>query len=50
MSSILKVILAFLMPPLAVALEFGIGGKFLLNLLLTMLGYIPGLIHALIVL
>ena len=50
MSSILKIILAILLPPLAVALEYGLGGKFLLNLLLTILGYIPGVIHALLIL
>ena len=50
MSSILKIILAILLPPLAVALEHGLGGKFLLNLLLTILGYIPGVIHALLIL
>jgi uncharacterized membrane protein YqaE (UPF0057 family) len=50
MSSLLKIILAFLLPPLAVALEYGIGGKFWVNVLLTLLGYIPGVIHALLVL
>jgi uncharacterized membrane protein YqaE (UPF0057 family) len=50
MSSLLKIILAFLLPPLAVALEYGIGGKFWINVLLTLLGYIPGVIHALLVL
>jgi uncharacterized membrane protein YqaE (UPF0057 family) len=50
MSSILKIVLAFILPPLAVALEYGLGGKFWLNVLLTLLGYIPGLIHALIIL
>ncbi|MCK9270373.1 MAG: YqaE/Pmp3 family membrane protein [Bacteroidales bacterium] len=50
MSSLLKIILAFILPPLAVALEYGIGGKFWVNVLLTLLGYIPGVIHALLVL
>lgn len=50
MSKIVKIILAILLPPLAVALEFGIGKKFFINLILTLLGYIPGLIHAIIIL
>ena len=50
MSSFVKIILAILLPPLAVGLEYGLGGKFFLNLLLTLLGYIPGLIHALLIL
>jgi uncharacterized membrane protein YqaE (UPF0057 family) len=43
---ILEIILAILLPPVAVILRFGLSGKFWLNLLLTLLGYIPGLIHA----
>lgn len=46
---ILEIILAILLPPLGVALKFGIGKKFWINLLLTLLGYIPGIIHALVV-
>ncbi len=49
MPSVIKIIIAIILPPLAVALEYGLGGKFLLNLLLTILGYIPGLIHALLI-
>jgi uncharacterized membrane protein YqaE (UPF0057 family) len=50
MGTILKVILAIILPPLGVFLHAGLGGKFWLNVLLTLLGYIPGIIHALIVL
>ena len=46
MSGILKIIVAIILPPLAVALEHGIGKKFLLNVLLTILGWVPGVIHA----
>lgn len=46
---ILEIILAIILPPLGVGLKFGISGKFWLNLLLTILGYIPGIIHALVV-
>ena len=44
--SILQIILAIVLPPLAVLLRFGLSGQFLINLLLTILGYFPGLIHA----
>lgn len=45
--SVLEIILAILFPPLAVLWRFGLSGKFLLNLILTLLFYVPGLIHAL---
>ncbi|NCI46354.1 YqaE/Pmp3 family membrane protein [Sediminibacterium sp. WSJ-3] len=49
-NTVLLVILAILLPPLAVALhEGGINGKFWLSLLLTLLFWIPGVIYALIV-
>jgi len=49
-NTLLLVILAILLPPLAVALhEHGINGRFWLDLLLTLLFYLPGLIYALIV-
>lgn len=38
--------LAFLVPPLGVLLETGIERDFIINILLTFLGYIPGIIHA----
>ena len=44
---ILRIILAILLPPLGVFLQVGIGPHFWLNILLTLLGYIPGLVHAL---
>ncbi len=48
--SVLTIILAILLPPLAVALEYGISGKFFINLLLTLIGWLPGVIHAFVVL
>ncbi len=41
-----KVIAAILLPPLGVFLEVGLKGHFWLNILLTLLGYIPGIVHA----
>jgi uncharacterized membrane protein YqaE (UPF0057 family) len=43
---ILRIILSILLPPLGVFLQVGIGLHFWLNIVLTLLGYIPGLIHA----
>jgi uncharacterized membrane protein YqaE (UPF0057 family) len=43
---ILRLIAAVLLPPLGVFLKVGFGGHFWLNILLTLLGYIPGIIHA----
>ena len=44
--SFIKVLIAILLPPLGVFLQVGIGGAFWLNILLTLLGYIPGIVHA----
>ena len=46
---ILRVVLAIFIPPLAVALQSGLSAPFWINLVLTILGYIPGVIHALYV-
>ena len=43
---ILKIIAAIILPPLGVFLEVGITKHFWINILLTLLGYIPGIIHA----
>ena len=49
-NTILLVILAILLPPLAVYLHEGtINGRFWLSLLLTLLFWLPGVIYALIV-
>ncbi|KAM0189790.1 hypothetical protein ACHAPA_008593 [Fusarium lateritium] len=46
-SDICKIILAVILPPVGVFLERGCGADFFINILLTILGYIPGIIHAL---
>lgn len=43
---ILRILLSVLLPPLGVFLEEGLGTQFLINIVLTLLGYIPGLVHA----
>ncbi|KFA45948.1 hypothetical protein S40293_07299 [Stachybotrys chartarum IBT 40293] len=46
-SDICKIILAVILPPVGVFLERGCGADFFINILLTILGYLPGIIHAL---
>lgn len=43
---LIRVLVAILLPPLGVFLQVGIGKHFWLNILLTILGYIPGIVHA----
>lgn len=43
---VLRIIVAVILPPLGVFLQVGLSGQFFLNILLTFLGYIPGIIHA----
>ncbi|MEN9519504.1 MAG: hypothetical protein RLZZ381_2092 [Cyanobacteriota bacterium] len=46
MGDVIRILLSILIPPLGVFLQVGIGIDFWINILLTLLGYIPGLIHA----
>ena len=41
-----RIIVSVIIPPLGVFLQVGLGKHFWLNILLTLLGYIPGLVHA----
>ncbi|MAR55907.1 MAG: YqaE/Pmp3 family membrane protein [Rickettsiales bacterium] len=43
---IIRLLFAILLPPLGVFLQVGLGAQFWINVLLTILGYIPGIIHA----
>lgn len=43
---LIRIVLSVLLPPVGVFLKVGIGWQFWLNILLTLLGYIPGLVHA----
>lgn len=43
---LIRLILSILLPPVGVFLQVGIGMHFWINIVLTLLGYIPGLIHA----
>jgi uncharacterized membrane protein YqaE (UPF0057 family) len=41
-----RILLSILLPPVGVFLQVGIGLHFWVNILLTLLGYVPGIIHA----
>jgi len=44
--SLLTIILNVLLPPLAVFLAHGLGKHFIISVILTLIGWIPGVIHA----
>ncbi len=44
---ILQLIASILLPPLGVFLTVGVGSALIINILLTFLGFVPGIIHAL---
>lgn len=48
-NKLLLVIIAILLPPVAVGIKKGIGLSLVINIVLCLLFYIPGLIHALLV-
>jgi len=43
--NLIKGLLLVVFPPLGVLLHKGLSGTLVINIILTMLGYIPGLIH-----
>ncbi|THB79030.1 MAG: YqaE/Pmp3 family membrane protein [Desulfobacteraceae bacterium] len=43
---LIKIIVAIILPPLGAFMQVGLGKHFWLNILLTLLGYIPGIVHA----
>ncbi|GMN04652.1 YqaE/Pmp3 family membrane protein [Croceitalea sp. MTPC5] len=44
--SIVTIILNILLPPLGVFLKHGLGSTFLISIVLTLIGWLPGVIHA----
>ena len=46
MWTLVLIILAILLPPLAVFLMVGIGRDFWINLILTFFFWVPGMVHA----
>ncbi|KAL5836570.1 hypothetical protein ACOSQ3_013739 [Xanthoceras sorbifolium] len=49
-ATFLDIVLAILLPPLGVFLKYGLKVEFWICLILTLLGYIPGIIYAIYVL
>ncbi len=47
--SILTIILNILLPPVAVFMKHGVGSTLLISIVLTLIGWLPGVIHAFIV-
>jgi uncharacterized membrane protein YqaE (UPF0057 family) len=43
---LLRIVVAILLPPVGVFLQVGISKHFWINILLTLLGYIPGIVYA----
>ena len=42
----IKLLLAIFLPPVGVFFEVGLGLHFWLNIVLTLFGFIPGIVHA----
>lgn len=49
MLELITLIATILLPPLGVALKKGLGSDFWINLILTLILYVPGLIHGIYV-
>jgi uncharacterized membrane protein YqaE (UPF0057 family) len=47
LTTVLLVILAIILPPVAVLIKDGLGLQFVINIILTLIGWLPGVIHAL---
>ncbi len=43
---IIRILLAIFLPPVGVFLQVGFGMHFWINIVLTLFGFIPGIIHA----
>jgi uncharacterized membrane protein YqaE (UPF0057 family) len=43
---LVRILIAILLPPVGVFLQEGFGKHFWINIILTILGYIPGIVHA----
>ncbi len=47
MGKILMIVLSVLVPPVAVFLQRGVGADLVINVVLWILGAVPGIVHAL---
>lgn len=48
-NKLIMIIIAFFLPPLAVGIKTGVSGSLLINIILTLIFWLPGFIHALLV-
>lgn len=46
LSDLIKILIAVILPPLGVFIEVGLGKHFWFNIILTIFGFVPGIIHA----
>ncbi|WP_394244227.1 YqaE/Pmp3 family membrane protein [Vibrio astriarenae] len=46
-NKLLMIIICVLLPPVGVFIKFGLGTTFLINLVLTLFFFVPGMVHAL---
>ena len=47
MNKLVHIILAILLPPVAVFLKSGVGKDLIINIVLCLIFYVPGVLHAL---
>ncbi len=47
MAPLIKILLAIFLPPVCAFIQVGFSLHFLLNIVLTLLGGVPGMVHAL---
>jgi uncharacterized membrane protein YqaE (UPF0057 family) len=45
--NLVRLALAFLLPPVAIFMTYGVSTTLIINVLLTLVGWVPGIIHAL---
>jgi len=45
--TLIEILVAVFLPPVAAFMKVGFGVQFWINILLTLLGFFPGMIHAL---
>ncbi|MGL5038020.1 MAG: YqaE/Pmp3 family membrane protein [Aeromonas sp.] len=47
MSTLIKILLAIFLPPVCAFIQVGFSLQFLINIVLTLMGGLPGMVHAL---
>ena len=47
MNNLLKILLAIFLPPVCAFIQVGLSLHFIINIVLTLLGGLPGMVHAL---